>query len=796
MSKVKDQHLSTPEQSIGNAEKTKDKGTETQEARTITIDYKDTPLASIINEFAARRELNILLPITGIKEKVTVHLDQKISERESWTLFQTILDASDYVLIPKESMFVVVKNSKAITQETVALYINIPFKDLPETDELVRYVHYLTNIKVNDDPSSEIAVLLKEILPPVGASFLVDPVANALIITARGGDIKAAMRIISRLDQPGFEEKMEIIPLKFADCQVIAQLFNDNILKTAQQLPPYNIKQAQKSDTSYFEKETRVMPESRTNSLIVVGRAQAVDRIKDFVLNYLDVELSTGKSILHMYELQYLDAEQFVKVLSNIVAAASSEGGTGQSRAGESKGGPDRYFEGVIIRADSHGSNKLIIAARDVDWKRIKKLIEVLDIPQRQVFIEILIADLTLDDQRLLGTMLRNPDKVPIPYHTDFQAAHFPPGVLPDTFTNPSTPTAPQTVGFTHDANNNAVYTDLLRNCVDANGKKSDGGPFALTSLMAPGSTVLQINDDNKKTWGIIQMVCVFDVNKIVSNPHVMAVHNQPVEIKVGTTRLLTDEAAGNINPVVKNKEITAALNIEIKPRISSGKTVNLQIKIDIDEFIGSQASGGNARTTRNVLTNANVANGGILCIGGLNKVTDQKSASETPLLARIPIIGNFFKNKQQGKTTNSLMVFLCPTIIEPNVRNNIETYTRSHLNLAKEWSKDDVLFSDLKDPITRWFFGTKAHEKDVLEAFVNKNKLYEELDRLASKHDGKKAEDLDTKITSIVASNQAIAPESLEGQGKDRFCEDGEAFKAMLAHEESPFEKKDYVVT
>ena len=128
------------------------------------------------------------------------------------------------------------------------------------------------------------------------------------------------MEIIGRLDQPGFEEKMEIIPLQFSRSDIIADLFNESILKVTQSFQPYNIKAPQKSDVSYFEKDTRIMADDRTNSLIVVGRSQAVDRIKEFVHTHLDVPNDSGESILHVYELQYLNAEEFAPILRNIVA--------------------------------------------------------------------------------------------------------------------------------------------------------------------------------------------------------------------------------------------------------------------------------------------------------------------------------------------------------------------------------------------------------------------------------------------------------------------------------------------
>src|SRR5205085_2231868 len=112
-----------------------------------------------------------------------------------------------------------------------------------------------------------------------------------------------------------------------------ADLFNENILKAGTDLNRYRLDARAQTEASFFSKHIRIIPEERTNKLIILGRPQAVERIKDFIFKYIDVELESGKSILHVYHLQYLDAEKMEVVLKNIIQA-SRGGGTDQSRVG------------------------------------------------------------------------------------------------------------------------------------------------------------------------------------------------------------------------------------------------------------------------------------------------------------------------------------------------------------------------------------------------------------------------------------------------------------------------------
>ncbi len=83
------------------------------------------------------------------------------------------------------------------------------------------------------------------------------------------------------------------------------------------------------------------------------------------------------------------------------------------------------------------GGNRLIIAARNDDWKRIKHLLEQLDKPFPQVFIEVLIADVSIDDLRQLGQQTRNLNSC-LPSQINIQSAQLVPPIV-DTSIFPGT---------------------------------------------------------------------------------------------------------------------------------------------------------------------------------------------------------------------------------------------------------------------------------------------------------------------------------------------------------------------
>jgi general secretion pathway protein D len=422
--------------------------------------------------------------------------------------------------------------------------------------------------------------------------------------------------------------------------------------------------------------------------------------------------------------------------LENIVKS-TRPGGTEQSRSAATAGGTERFFEEVVIKADAPrtvtgdqpggamlGSNNLVIAARSDDWERIKKLIEELDTPQPQVIIEVLIADLTLVEQRALGVSMRNPLGFGLANGVNGQSAQIEP-FLVDSVSNPTT-----------------IAGDLLRRGYDAatGGVSANCDPggtggnacISAARLLPQGTAVLSLNDvGTGQTWAIGQIRNAISNKKVLLHPHLITTNNKKAELMLKTEKLLVDEGSGSTGGTTTQtrKWIPATISVNITPRISAGGMVNLNVAIEINQFTNSNTDPNNAdsgnKNTRNVITNANVRSGNVLALGGLTRADSSSSQNQTPWLGNIPIIGWFFKNRNSEIDKNNLTVFISPIIIEPRLRGGVGDYTKEYVQLAKSYSNEGGLFDNLRDPITRWFF--KPLEVSVetpVDEFVSQDEL------------------------------------------------------------------------
>lgn len=780
----------------------------------ISFSYDNEDIITIINTIASLQSLNIVLPptLTGTKStdlvKVTLHLPDKISIQEAWNIVVMLLDNAGYITVPHGSLIKIKKKEeRGIAGEPLPTYIGVTSKQLPKNNQNIRYIHYLRNIRVNDDDENELIKVLKNILPET-ALVKADITTNAIIMVTRSECIQSALPLIEQLDTAGFQETVDIIPLRHTSAKMVAELINDKILKTEPVINPYRLDARKSKETSYFSHFTKVIPEKRSNKLIVLGRPQSIERLKKFIYTYIDTEPDTGQSILHVYQLQYLDAEQFAEVLRKIVEN-QGEGRSGQSMTQPgAEGGPERFFESIVIYADKprsgaeetkyYGGNKLIVAARNEDWKQIKKLIEELDLPKSQVLIEVLIADLSADDVRQLGSETRMPNKIPLLDGVQFQSAQLaaPPIISPPPSSTPFPPDA-------------TIASDLLSNAIPV----TVGQTTSLTNLAniaAPGTTLISLNDNNGSTWSLLEILQLFNNTKVISHPHVIATHNTNSKVSIGQQRVIPGNASGATGGTtnVEREKVDALLEINLTPRITAGNIVNLSIDIKINDYITAipTANLANARTMRDLKTNANVESGGIIALGGLTQTRTDRVITEFPVLSKIPILGWFLKSERDVVTKNNLTILITPTIIQPRLRGGVNDYTRDYIDHAKEQS-GDYLFTNVKDPITRWFFKTPTETDTIIDEFTqrderllpefqdkkNKPKIKNKKSKQETKNEilaSEKSTQHDNGQSAINTVSQPIAPTVHESLPFDQnYIVALPDLKTMIENDDNPFD-------
>lgn len=669
----------------------------------IAFDFKDEKLSNIINLIAAKKEINIVLPQGNNAIKTTVTLDQKgkipLSRAEQYMFM--FLDLAGYTMYPTNGFFVIApkpENADLQGREPYHLYVNIPPKELPQTSETIRAIYYLSNFQVpqNAQGNDALSAILRDI---VGAKkFFFDQKLNAILLYGAADKIASAMNIILELDVAGSPETVTVFPLFYANSDTVANIIQKQIMAVSNK-PQGGSRLQIKGETGfYFTPNTRAIADTRTNSVILIGSEAAVTRIKEFVQEYIDVPTESGKSILHLYDLQYLNAQEFAKVLDNLVKQSKAQ-------TQKDKGsGPERFFEDVIITAETReeapqetaggstkgptgkiilGGNRIIVTAKNDDWVVIKELIEQLDKPQLQVIIEIMVVDITLDGIKEIAAQTRNPSWMGLHDNMQFQTAHIAGQV---TSTNP-----------------NILNADLLRLL---GGSPNTSIAVPASSGLNVGSMIISFKDPCQDSiWSVLQILNSWTQTKVISHPFLVTKNNVTASEYLKTIRRGFGRDVANSGVTTINVEdFSAILEIAVTPRISSLDRLSLQIRVDLENFLSPNPTTFD-KATRMVETNATMSPGQILVLGGLIKDTETELVTKWPILGDIPIIGNWFKSTSKGKTKNNLAIFIHPTIVDPKLRAGQQKFTDDQIEQEKA-AVSSELFSSNKQPITRLFFG------------------------------------------------------------------------------------------
>lgn len=701
------------------------------EQKTVLFNYNNEDITNVINEIAALKCINVIFPQPPQKlsAKVSFTKYEEISINKAWNILNVILDIAGYSFVNKEKFYQIIKNEN-VTKEPLPVFVNA-IDTLPKNDEKIRYVYFLNNLTLtNNSPSfTNLDQILKDMLPTEqeGSTYLLDSAANTLVISGRASTIRSIMKIVQELDKGGFRESLEVVPLKHTRADFISKIVSQ-IMPSEQEQQQYRYnpfgQKSSKPGATLFSEHTKIIPIDRTNSIAIFGQNDSVTKIREFIQKNLDLPIESERSVIHIKTLQYLNADDFAVVLQDLIrskpASAQAVSDTSERDTLSTAiilAEKQTQIAGITATTQAgqpqsptstpvYGGNRLIVAARAADWQVINKLIDELDKPQLQVALEVLVVDISIQNDRAIGAQLRNRLDGSRTADPNFQTAHLSAPIVNFIGTT-SVPTA-----F-------GLAADLLKPTTNSEGVISN-----LATAQSLGSTVISFENGN----GISGVLSVLNNNtnsSILSQPYIITTNNQQANITIASTNLVRSgvvpQATGPA--IIKYDYLQAALTVNILPRISSTENINLEILVNVNDFLTQTQE--NARlTTRQVKTNANIKNKEILVLGGLPRIATEDDQTETPILAKIPIIGSLFRNKSKSYQKNNLMIFICPTIIRPKLQGGSNLYTENKFRFVQDQIELDEIatlgsnFEKLRDPITRVFFHPVANPSDEIEKF------------------------------------------------------------------------------
>ncbi|MBI4460108.1 MAG: type IV pilus secretin PilQ [Acidobacteria bacterium] len=152
-------------------------------------------------------------------------------------------------------------------------------------------------------------------------------------------------------------------------------------------------------------------------------------------------------------------------------------------------------------------------------------------------------------------------------------------------------------------------------------------------------------------------------LGKLLSRPKVITQNNVEATVKQGVRIPIQT----NVNNTISVQFVDVVLRMTVTPQITAEGTIFLTTDVEnttIDPGI-ARIQGIPALDTQQATTQVLVSNGGTVFFGGVIQTINNVTEEQTPLLGSIPIIGNLFKRKATSSSTNELLFFITPKLVQ-----------------------------------------------------------------------------------------------------------------------------------
>lgn len=655
-----------------------------------SFDYNNAELTDVIKAIGELTGKNFIYD-SSVRGKITITAPTKITVAEAYKAFLSALAFNGFSVVPGDG-FYKIKNSRDAQKDNIETYTGSYY---PTSDQMITRIIHLKHIQA-EQVHRELRMLTSKVgdLQPFAST-------NSLIISDYGSTVDRVMKILAQLDVPGFEEKLFVLRIKNAKAKDMAELINKIVNKDSGNrntsgpggsfsagVPrfggaPGRSTQGQ-SGTAYF----MVIPDDRTNSLIIVGNNPGIERVKKLV-SQLDFRIKADENGgVYVYYVKNGDAEKIAQTLSGI-AKDSKTPSSSSSGLGGPLGGfapppvpPPSIFGGdVKITADKE-TNSLIVTASKQDYEVVLNLLSKIDITRDQVYIEAIILEMVVKDELNWGLGYFKYDK--------------------------------DSGGIGRAGFNGLSDLSTVLNPIAGTGAiLSFGGKDTFEAKNPATGQITKLSS----LVGFINFLKTNGQTNILSTPQIMALDNEESsievgrEVAVGTAIQNSIQGTQQTSPQFKD----ATTKLKIKPFISpASDDIRLKIEQTINEPENGTLPGTMSISKRNITTNIVVPNGDTAVLGGLMKDNEIISVMKVPILGDIPILGWLFKSKTVKKEKSNLLVFLTPKIIRNSKDNhkNLDAKLEERLSFIKQNGGRDPYGKKI-DQLPRQARGSSPHVRD-----------------------------------------------------------------------------------
>jgi len=674
----------------------------------VSLNFVDTDIPAVLRALSLFTQRNYLVD-PRVKGKLTLVSDRPVDRSTALSMLAGSLRMQGYAIVEVDGVTRVVPESDAKLQGSRVVSeaprhsgapAPVPMADFARGAQRSEIVTRVFSLKYEN--AANLLPVLRPLVPP-NNPINAYPGNNTLVVTDYADNLDRIAKVIARVDVPSAIDT-DVVPVRYGVASDLASLATQLL-------------DAQGNDQT---QRISMVADPRTNSVLIRAGSPARTQLARDLITKLDSEQSRPGN-LHVVYLRNAQAAKLAEVLGGLLASQSLNGATaaaamagqGNAAAGSninasgsrastarssrtstnsgsnSSSGNSLSMEqierdtsalqavsysggGATIQADP-STNTLIISAPEPLYRSLREVIDQLDQRRAQVLVESLIVEVNDEAAAEFG----------IQWMTGSGNLNDGSGFVGGTNLGGSGIGTSSGGATTIDQLASGLTLGVVKGTVDVLGNQ----------IINLGVLARALNDSGKAN--------------ILSTPNLLTLDNESASILVGQTvpfvtgQYVTSGSDGSANPFQTIEREDIGLKLNIRPQISEGGTVKLDIYQEVSSIdqASSSSTTGIVTNKRAIDTSVLVDDGQIIVLGGLLEDSVTTTSTGVPGLSSIPILGALFRYDKRERSKKNLMVFLRPYVVRDkresaNVTLNRYDYMRrlqSQAQPTKHWLLPDM---------------------------------------------------------------------------------------------------------
>lgn len=578
-----------------------------------------------------------------------------------------LINALDVNEVPAESQLKVFQLSNALAEDLAEVIQTAIAGEIESpSDEITTPSTTLSILAVD---SSAGGLLQSGIL--AGVVVTPDSNSNSLVVRANSTSMPLIGELIRQLDQPpGAESLVKVFTIENGDAlqltSALTDLFGEDAANSGTNVGAGNLAGLPTSTSSGDSSLVglRFSTDQRTNSIIASGSADDLDIVESILLR-LDTA-GFAQRITEVIWLRHQTAVDIATALQTYIQQRTQTVNTIQQFQ-QGLGPFDLPDRDLIVVAEPV-TNSLLLSVAPRLYEDVRRLIDQLDRRPPMVLIKTLIAEVSLDDGFEIGGEIGIQDSLLFNRSIAADAV--------DNAIGSATPTGNGTQGFNfNSATGNANQQTFGQESL-AGRSLSTFGLGTVSDTFGFGGFVLSAASESVSL--LFRTLQNANRLQILSRPQVMTLDNTEAFLQVGRqiARITGVLQNGLGNNTLDIEDIEVGLILRVRPRVGSDGLILVDVdatRSERDPSSGTTIPTGDALgttvtiddITRTTAQSTIAAySGQTVIFGGLIQKERVNVSRRVPILADIPLVGNFFKFDLETERRSETLIVLTPTLV------------------------------------------------------------------------------------------------------------------------------------